>query len=67
MIKCFQILPARIQERNLSVCYAELKNERDLIEIRRKQLEVRDILKSLDKRHKVSEDLILKISGERIF
>lgn len=50
----FQILPARIQERNLSLCYAELKNKRDLKEIREKQLQVRDILKALDKRHKVS-------------
>ena len=31
-----QILPARIQERNLSICYAELKNERDLVDIRKK-------------------------------
>lgn len=50
--RIYHILPARIQERNLSLCYAELKNKRDLKEIRQKQLEVRDILKALDKRHK---------------
>ncbi|KAK7595122.1 hypothetical protein V9T40_001555 [Parthenolecanium corni] len=56
--RIYHILPARIQERNLSICYAELKNERDLIDIRKKQLEVRDILKSLDKRHKELDEIL---------
>ncbi|XP_065205552.1 CXXC-type zinc finger protein 1-like [Planococcus citri] len=50
--RLYHILPARVQERNFSTCYAELNNKRDLVEIKKKQVEVRDILRALDKRHK---------------
>lgn len=62
-IFCVVDIPARIQERNLSICYAELKNEKDLLEIQKKQLEVRDVLKALDKRHKVRSVLTVNFGA----
>lgn len=47
------MLPPRLQEWSLSPCIAEETNKKDLELVRKEQLEVRDILKELDKRHKV--------------
>lgn len=49
----FQVLPPRLQEWGLSPCIAEESNKKNLEVVRKEQLEVRDILKELDKRHKV--------------
>lgn len=49
----FQVLPPRLQEWALSPCVAEETNKKNLEVVRKEQLEVRDILKELDKRHKV--------------
>jgi len=47
------VLPPRLQEWGLSPCIAEESNKKNLEVVRKEQLEVRDILKELDKRHKV--------------
>ncbi|XP_025834338.1 CXXC-type zinc finger protein 1-like [Agrilus planipennis] len=46
-----QVLPQRIQEWALSPCIAEEKNIKALDQVRKQQLEVRQILQELDKRH----------------
>lgn len=46
-------MPPRLQEWSLSPCTAEETNKKNLEAVRKEQLEVRDVLKELDKRHKV--------------
>lgn len=55
--RMYHLIPSRLQEKNMTQCYADYKNKSDLVEIRRKQMEVRDILKALDKRHKELDEI----------
>jgi COMPASS component SPP1 len=48
------VLPQRIQEWNLSPCVSEERNQKALESIRKQQMEVRNVLQELDKRHKVN-------------
>lgn len=50
--RIYRVLPQRIQEWALSPCSAEETNRKALDQVRRQQLEVRQILQELDKRHK---------------
>ncbi|CAH0388986.1 unnamed protein product [Bemisia tabaci] len=56
--RIYQVLPPRIQEWSLSPCIAEENNKRQLDAIRKQQLEVRDVLQELDKRHKELDAVI---------
>ncbi|XP_017776789.1 PREDICTED: CXXC-type zinc finger protein 1 [Nicrophorus vespilloides] len=49
--RIYQVLPQRIQEWALSPCMAEDKNIKVLDSIRKQQIEVKQILLELDKRH----------------
>ncbi|XP_050524287.1 CXXC-type zinc finger protein 1 [Daktulosphaira vitifoliae] len=58
--RIFHVLPPRLQEWSLSPCIAEESNKKDLEVVRKDQLEVRDVLKELDKRHKELDKLLEK-------
>lgn len=58
--RIFHVLPPRLQEWGLSSCVAEETNKKHLEVVRKEQLEVRDILKELDKRHKELDKLLEK-------
>ncbi|XP_026814489.1 CXXC-type zinc finger protein 1-like [Rhopalosiphum maidis] len=58
--RIFHVLPPRLQEWALSPCIAEETNKKNLEVVRKEQLEVRDILKELDKRHKELDKLLEK-------
>ncbi|XP_050423649.1 CXXC-type zinc finger protein 1-like [Adelges cooleyi] len=58
--RIFHVLPPRLQEWSLSPCIAEETNKKNLEVVRKEQLEVRDILKELDKRHKELDKLLEK-------
>lgn len=57
--RIYQVLPQRIQEWALSPSVAEEKNIKALDAVRKQQLEVKQILQELDKRHK-ELDLIIE-------
>ncbi|CAH0548993.1 unnamed protein product [Brassicogethes aeneus] len=57
--RILQVLPQRIQEWSLSPSTAEGSNIKALDQVRRQQMEVKQILQELDKRHK-ELDLILE-------
>lgn len=56
--RIFKILPQRIQEWNLSPCFAEEQNKRQLDSIRAKQATVKATLVELDNRHKELDLLV---------
>lgn len=56
--RIYQVLPQRIQEWSLSPCVAEENNRKALDQIRKQQLEVRQMLQELDKRHKQLDAIV---------
>ncbi|VVC28678.1 Zinc finger, PHD-type,Zinc finger, FYVE/PHD-type,CpG binding protein, C-terminal,Zinc finger [Cinara cedri] len=58
--RIFSVLPQRIHEWMMRPSIAEKSNKKNLEAVRKEQLEVRDILKELDKRHKELDQLLEK-------
>ncbi|XP_076257143.1 CXXC-type zinc finger protein 1-like [Rhynchophorus ferrugineus] len=56
--RILQVLPQRLQEWALAPSAAEEKNRKALDQVRKQQLEVRQILKELDKRHREIDYLV---------
>lgn len=65
--RIYQVLPQRIQEWSLSPCVAEENNKRGLDQIRKQQLEVRQILQELDKRHKQLDMIVERAKNMSIY